>query len=574
MKNLFLYCSIFVSFSSVSLAATCERTWERDGIFVEQCANLSVVTLSGSPVTRAEKYGEYLHQSGKTQVIDYFSQKVFQSMNSPGILRPFIHWSYNQWVRLWHRNTPRELGEELSAFAQGLRVDPIQLKRAISLPDTASALMGKENQMNIPNLGCTSVAAENAEGDFFYGRNLDFAGVNLWDKHPTILKIIPDTGDEWKHLVLGADGLLFGGITGVNEKGITVAVHQNYTSDIGVSGIPMLYLGELVLRSAENLDQAIEILAKHRPSVRWTLVVTDLTLGQAVAVETSPNHFFVRWGQPEGFVQTNHLMGNREAEAITLGTKLNSLQRMKTAFELLMKDTPNIKTGTIAEILSYQQNPAGQFSAYADVLKAHTIQTVIFSPKTESLGTMHLSAEQAPTAGGKFFQFSLDHLFAKEPTEFQIVDLAKVSAEKRARQIEISQAFHAYFDEKNFDGAISILRNHDTLAARLFQTSALFQSGRWVEALAVAERANRDVRFLGEPLYIRQSIRWLQLLSLYSLDRAVEARKLAEELAEEQPVNPRLNELVKRIMNGNRPKPKDFLVAFEFFSGDLGNRPQ
>ncbi len=574
MKTLFLYFSIFTSFSTVSYSATCERTWEGKGISVEQCANLSIVNLTGTPAERALAYGAYLRERQKTQVIDYFSQKVFQSVETPGIFRPFIHWGYNQWIRLWHRNTPKELGEELNAFAQGLQVDPIVLKRAISLPDTASALMGKENQANIPGLGCTSVAAENADGDFFYGRNLDFAGVGLWDKHPTLLKIFPENSGEWKHLVIGADGLLFGGITGVNEKGITVAVHQNYTSDIGVSGIPMLYLGELVLRSAENLDQALEILAKNRPSVRWTLVITDLTLGQAVAVETSPTNFYVRWGQPEGFVQTNHLLGNRESEAITLGTKLNSLQRMKTAFELLLKNTANLKVESIAEILSYQQNQLGFFSAYADILKAHTIQTVIFSPKSDSLGTFYLSGEEAPTAGGKYFQFSLDRLFSSEPAEYQLVDLSKIGAEKRSRQIEISQAFHAYFDQRNHEQAIAILRNHDTLAAKLFQTSALFQSGRWTEALAVAERANREAKYMGEPLYIRQSVRWLQLLSLYSLNRIAEARKIADELAEEQPLNPRLNELVKRINSGKRPKPKDFSVAFEFFSGDLGTRPQ
>jgi hypothetical protein len=574
MKKLFLFCSIFVSFSPTSFSASCEEKWQSEGILAEQCANLSVITLTGDPVARARRYGEYLRQHEKTQVIDYFSDKVFRSVEVPEIFQPLLHWSYNQWIRVWHRNTPPALGEELNAFAQGLQVDPILLKRAISLPDTASAVMGKENQQMIPTLGCTSVAAENTDGKFFYGRNLDFAGVNLWDQHPTILKIVPQDEKEWKHLVLGADGLLFGGITGVNEKGITVAVHQNYTSDIGVSGIPMLYLGELVLRSAENLDQAIEILDRHRPSVRWTLVVTDLTLGQAVAVETSPNHFFVRWGQPEGFVQTNHLLGNREAEAISLGTKLNSLQRMKTAFELLLKNTDRLQTESIAEILSFQQNPLGYFSAYADILKAHTIQTVIFSPEIESLGQMHLSSSEAPTAGGKYFRFSLDDLFGANPTSYQVVDLVKIPVEKRARQIEISQAFQAYFDQKNFDRAIAILRSHDTLASLLFQTSALFQLGRWEEAVALAERANRDSKFLGEPLYIRQSVRWLQLLSLYSLDRKVEARKLAEDLAEEQPINPRLNELVKRLKAGKGPKPRDFSLAFEFFSGDLGTRPQ
>lgn len=566
---------LFISLP-ISIASSCVNEVQSEGIDVQRCDALSIVTLRGNPEDRAYEYGKYLREFQKTEVIQYFSNKVGEAVELPTVFRPIFNLAYNQWVRLWHSNTPNFLGEELNAYAKGLNVDPIVLKRAISLPDTASMLMGIDNQSTIPNLGCTSVAAENQNGNFFYGRNLDFAGVNLWDRHPTVLRIFPKSPKEIKYLVLGADGLLFGGITGVNEKGITVAIHQNYSSDRSMSGLPMLYLGELVLRRAESLDDALEILEKYRPSVLWTMVVTDLTLGRAVSVETSQNSFKVRWMSDEYFVQTNHSMHdeNKSIEAITLGTKLNSIQRMKTALEILLKNDDQIQERTIAEILSYQKNSDGFFSAYADILKAHTIQSIIFAPELDDLGKLYISADPAPAAGGHYFRFDLKNLFAEELELPQKVDLTTISDPKRQRQLEISQAFHLYFDRKEISQAVEILKNHPTLASLLFQAAAHFQTKNWGEAILVADRALRDNRYLGEPEYIRQSLQWIQLLSLLSSNQTDEAKKLAFSIGDETPVNPRFRDLVQRLNKGKRPNPKDFLVAYEFFSGDLGIRPQ
>jgi hypothetical protein len=545
---------------------------------IHQCGRVKVVSLYGSPELRAKTFGEIVRTKLNTEVIHYFANKVRDSVSAPSPLSGIFELAYEQLIRLWHRNVPNNYAEELNAYASGLGVDPIFLKKAISLPDTASMLMGFDHNSPLPTLGCTSVAAEDNEGNFFYGRNLDFAGVNLWDQHPLILQIFPEKNSkELKHLVFGADGLLFGGITGVNEKGITISVHQNYSNDSSLSGIPMIFLGEMVLRSAETLDQAVEILQKNRPSVLWTFVITDLQLGQAVAVETSTQRFSTRWMQTEGFVQTNHIMHPefRSSEAMNFGTKLNSLFRMKTAFEILLKNSERINENSIAEILGYQENSEGFFSAHHDILKAHTIQTLIFSPKEETLGNLFMSNDEAPTSGGKFLQLSLDQLFQENQTPtFEIREFFRGSKQKRIRQKQISQAFHSYFDRKNLAEAVSILKSHPTIASILFQTSAYYQMGQWQEAVALAEQSLRESKFMAEPNYIRQSLKWIQLLSLWKLEKKQEARDLAETLDTEIPLNPSLKSLVKKVKAGKPPNTKDFSIAFEFFSGDLGARPQ
>jgi tetratricopeptide (TPR) repeat protein len=562
---------------SVQAQENCLPLEKAEGFHIHQCGRVKVVGLFGTPKERAKNFGEIVRKNLSKDVIDYFANKVSDSITLPSPVSGIFDLAYSQFIRLWHRNVPKNYAEELNAYASGLGVDPIYLKKAISLPDTASMLMGLDVSKSLPTLGCTSVAAENSEGNFFYGRNLDFAGVNLWDQHPLILQIFPEKdSNELKHLIFGADGLLFGGISGVNERGITISVHQNYSSDSSVSGIPMIYLGEMVLRSAETLDDALEILKNNRPSVLWTFVITDLQLGKAVAVETSTKRFSIRWMESEGFVQTNHSMHPefKSSEAITLGTKLNSLFRMKTAFEILLKNSEKIEASTIAKILSYQENPEGFFSAHHDILKAHTIQSLIFAPSLENLGSLFISNDEAPASGGKFLHFSLDQLLQSDSNlSFELKEFER-NPQKRSRQKQISQAFHSYFDKKDLPDAISKLKNHPTISSVLFQTSAYYQMEQWQEAVALAEQTLRESKFLVEPTYILQSLKWIRLLALWKLGKKQEAKDLAEELDTEIPLNPRLKSLVKRLKSGKPPNTEDFSIAFEFFSGDLGLRPQ
>ena len=140
----------------------------------------------------------------------------------------------------------------------------------------------------------------------------------------------PAESGELRHAVFGADGLLFGGITGVNEAGIAFAVQQNYSRDGGLFGVPMTFIGELVLRKARSLSEAETLLRELRPAALWTFVVADLKSGETMAVESSSRHFASRRMENGKFVQTNHLMHEetRPDEFLSVGTKTNSIYRM------------------------------------------------------------------------------------------------------------------------------------------------------------------------------------------------------------------------------------------------------
>jgi hypothetical protein len=337
----------------------------------------------------------------------------------------------------------------------------------------------------------------------------------------------------------------------------------------------MIFIGEEVLRHARTLAEAEEILRRHRPAPYWTFVLTDLKSREAIAIESSRDHFARRKMEGKIFVQTNHLMHpeNRELEFISLGTKMNSLFRMEKAFALAEEPGARANAKAVARILAYQDKASGEMTAYRDILKAHTVQTMLLESRA---GEQHLyvSTGEAPTAAGPYHRFSLRELFREDrDPKFEAVDLLRTPASVRQRQKEISRSFRAYFDLHRPLEAAGILREHQTLNALLFRSSAHLEVGEPEMALSLTDQGLRDPHFLGEPAYIRQSLEWVKLAALVRMEREAEAKTLAKELLTAKPANPRLRKFAELVAEG-RSAPRHLRrPRFEFFSGDLDGRP-
>lgn len=573
---------LFLAFSLLTqgaLASACKQILDGPHAAVQQCGALKVVKLRGAPVQRARAMGSLLQGPLSTEVVRYFSQKVDELVREEaGPLGGAFSLAYNQVVRLFHRATPRGLAEEIDAMALGMGIDPIVLRRGLSLPDTAVLLQGLGSLPHLgflPAAGCTSVASSSSNGVFVYGRNLDFAGVGTFDRNPMLLSIEPEPGSqELRHLVIGADGLLFGGITGVNEAGIVFAIHQNFSRDVGVHGVPMILIGELILRSARTLEDAEEIIRRHRPAGLWTFVVTDLNRGEVLAVEASQRHFLSRRSEGGLFAQTNHGMHAESLahENADLGIHANSVYRIKRAFEM-MEESGARDPALIARILSYQEDKNGKFSGYRDVLKGETIQTAIFEARPGSPKMLYLSVGEAPASGGPYAAIPFEDFWKNDQQPaIEEVDLAKTGIARRVSQREIALAFHTYFDKRRPLEAASILADHPTLATGLFTALAHYQAGRWQEAVHLAEKALRDPRFISEPAYIHQSLETVKLASFLRLGKKEEARNLAEKLLEKGPAKNPLKRLCTLVLQGKKPPAWMLNLTFNFFSGDLGGR--
>ncbi|MCO5142888.1 MAG: C45 family autoproteolytic acyltransferase/hydrolase [Oligoflexia bacterium] len=535
------------------------------------CERLKVFYLYGDPKTRAYTYGKVLKEKNLTSGIDYFSNKIFDSMKNSPIIKTFFSFFINALVRKTQSDTPNEILEELAFFAKGLDRSYIDIKRAHSLPDLGSLIYGISSGgyfKTLPAAGCSSIAKKNADGSFIYGRNLDFAGVNVWDKDPTITIHIPSDNSEAKHLSIGSAGSFLSGITGANEYGIIIAVHQNYNKSRSWSGTMMPAIGELVLRKAKNLEEAKEIVLKNPPITFWTFVITDLKTQETITIEISKDAYAIRTMQSGKIAQSNHLLASNTNmyEYISEGTLYNSIKRKEFLDKQLEKT--NLFLTDIQKILSYSENTKGELSAYSDLLKGHTIQSAIFEQKEDSF--LSVSIDDAPTSSGDFLRFSLKHLFLENWENAEKI-FSPATIEVRENHKEIAQAFYQYFDAHDDSAALKHLSKQTSSDARLFRSVIYLKQKKYADA--GTELALRESELLNLPLHIRQSFLYLKILHALNTNQSEKATVLAGELLQLHPKRSSYRKLAEKIQSGLPFSKNTDSLKFEFFSGDLSERP-
>jgi hypothetical protein len=511
-------------------------------------------------------------------VLHYFANKAFSVVEEwPTPVRWLFESAYNAWTRALNRANPLEMSKEIESFASASNIDPLDVQRAIILPDTAAFLNRfSDNPLphELPSAGCTSVARHFTDGSFVYGRNLDFAGVNNWDRHPLVTVFLPEAGShELKHVSFGADGVLWSGITGVNEAGISFAIHQNFTRDSSLGGVPMFLIGEILLRQAHTLQEATELLQKYRPGPLWTFIISDLNKGEILAIESSKRNFSVRAMTKNIFAQTNHLLSPqlRSFENISLGNQMNSADRLERAEKLLSDiSEKTARPEFLARILSFVHDESGDLSSYQDILKAETIQTVILTKNPTGSLSAAISEDAAPTSSGRYVAFPLSNLWLDNGNiPFTVQDYAHTQQTVREKQIHSATAFALYFDQNKLTEARFLLSDQESLDATLFKSITLIVEKNYEQALQLIDRQLHSPLFSAEPLYIQQSLHFIRLLALSERGQKAATVTAAQELLHGNILNEHIRQLTEKLAQGKELSSDQKEVFFDFFSGDI-----
>ncbi len=147
-------------------------------------------------------------------------------------------------------------------------------------------------------MGCTGLVvpgqtSENVQltptGELYHARNLDADLVSSWNKTPVFFYI--EERGHLKYAAAGSAGLIYpGGISGFNEKGISVSTHQMYSAKYNISvdkAEIAPFLLQNILRKASSIKEAIKIAQDTQHFASWTFLVTDSKTNEVVSIEVS-----------------------------------------------------------------------------------------------------------------------------------------------------------------------------------------------------------------------------------------------------------------------------------------------
>ncbi len=580
--NLVFLCSLFFQFISTSVfAGQCETIKKTPYATLQACDKLKILWLKGTPVERARAHGELLGRELTVENLNLFYSLSTRGIDPDSIQFKLVDWLLNRLIQWSTKDTAASYDEEIFAMAKSANLHPIKLKRAFALPDLAAfswALLSRQGK-SLPTQGCTSAIYSNAStGQFLQGRNLDFPGSPAFDQNPLLVVHLPSPGSpELKHVSVGSAGVQFSGITGFNEAGLTFSVHQNYTRLLSFKGVPMPYIGELVLRSARSLDEAIAIIKKNRPGPLWTFVISDIKTGQALSVDVSNTHLNIRFKKDDFFIQTNHLEDNlkKELSLMDSGTRQNSLFRYQKVLED-MKLWKNPKALNMAQTLAWQKN-SQIFSPVSDLMKYFTIQAVIFEKsKRNLLKNFYVTMDSAPTPAGRWAKFRMEDFFQKSGSqnlEFQTLNFLQTSSSLRLRQQQWVRVYELEI-LRQYKEAVRLLEplahNPDSFLALSALQNKLT---RPLDTLVSAQRGLQLAQTAITPELITQGLYWMEIVALIHLKKNDLVLNKAFSLSNLELVDPVLKIQVQKILKKQNPSSSSLSPGFDFFGGYLQGMP-
>ena len=362
------------------------KAGEKDEARLEYVSGLPVLTLFGEIQGDGSEIGR---QSAAlcgevTDDLLAFPKTLLERFNAPLPYQGLVRMAQKFRAKM----PPHQLAE-LKAIAKATGVSEDELVAANCLPDITRAF------------GCSSVLIEptrSATGEMIFGRNLDYFA--LADLHRfSLVKVYHQSGRH-SFVSIGFPGLA-GVLSGMNEHGLCLAVHEVYQSadespTLNDNGIPYTMLYRQVLEECKTVDEAVAMIRKAPRTIRQNLALCDRE--RAVVCEVTPKTVNVRPAEEAALLCTNHFRTDGLAVAESM-----KCWRFETMSKSLAEKV------TVADV-ARRLHLGNQGKL--------TMQTMIFEPKSLRL---HLSIGRLPSSGQPLrtmdFQQRLTADSAEEVTE-------------------------------------------------------------------------------------------------------------------------------------------------------------
>lgn len=374
---------------------------------------------------------------------------------------------------------PRNVREALDGLADGARIPKRELLRAVTMPETYLWLLHQYKRLvraspaprlDVPVMGCTSAIAWSGatkHGRLLHGRNFDYQGVGSWDREQAV--IFHEPADGQRYVSITAAGILLGGITAMNESGLTLAVHQHVAAEeMDLDGVPVGVIGDSIMRHARTLDDARRTLDEFIPNGCWTYVVSSARERGVLCYEVSPSRR--AWFHPKGetFAYSNVYLDKsfEGKESYFYPTYWrNNLGRYKRASEILGSRHGGIDENTIAGILGDLGDEGCRFRSSISMLM--TVASVVFDAER---GLVHVATGRAPVSNNPYVAFDLTACAPRH-------DLPRLTGgmEIPSAAREGFDAYRAAYEACFYEGDLEAARSHLERALRHDDAQPVYQ---------------------------------------------------------------------------------------------------
>ena len=310
---------------------------------------------------------------------------------------------------------PRNVREALEGLADGARIPRRELMRAVTMPETylwlASQYIGRGKhaiapRLDVPLFGCTSAVAwgqATAHGRMLHGRNFDYQGVGSWDREQAVVFHRPNDGQ--RYVAVTSAGILFGGITAMNESGLSLVVHQHlHSKDFALGGLPVGIVGDRVMRHAKDLDDARRILDDHVPNGGWTYVITSARENALLCYEVTAKRRATVAATGDTFGYSNLFLA-KEMEGREAHTYPTHWRNVTGRFHLSSRKLRELHGTLDVESIAGILGDTGSCPFHDSIVCLQTVASVVFDA---GRGIVWVATGRAPVSLNPYVAFDLN----------------------------------------------------------------------------------------------------------------------------------------------------------------------
>jgi hypothetical protein len=264
-------------------------------------------------------------------------------------------------------------------------------------------------------IGFVSPEQSSMDGVLMHARNLDANLVKTWNREP-VLFLVEEPG-YLKYAAIASAGVVYpGGVSGLNEAGISVSLHELSTSHYrtkhsGRKGELAPFLQQRILREARSLDEAIALVQRTKSFGAWTILVSDSKSQEVASIEFTGSRVEVarrNHNQPMG--QSNHYLGSRmenQAFAYSFEKIFESQSRLSQIETAFGRDAGHIDLLWMINQLAGHTDSIEGFRAFGrTAVKAYNVLSSVTIPERNQIWMS--IGDRLPAAHSQMAGFEID----------------------------------------------------------------------------------------------------------------------------------------------------------------------
>ena len=397
------------------------------------------IRVRGDIVERARIHGALLREEIRKGALPVLEKKnEWLIRRGPGLLQiPAVQ---NLVVKLYKkviiplldRSTTAEIRQGIRAIAAETGLPYEMIREAVYQPDALMLLIRLSMFKHVlPEWmpggfpGCSSAVVFNdwtKNGKMQVCRNFDYFIVDAWEKNTTVVFNEPVDSSEVPYTFVSTAGVHTGGLTAMNQEGLTLATHAHFGKKISLSGAGVIVIGDEIIRKAKTLGQAIDIARKMRSAANWSFVVSSAQEKDAAVLQITPHGVHAHHAEDGFLAHTNffHSPELREKEALLSGAYCEDLQaRICRMRQILEPHRGSIEPAHLSAALGdHRDYFTGDERVFGNTLSVvTTVKSVVFEPEDQKLWVG--SRQESPLGLGKYLEVDLLNFWKKSPSDYE-----------------------------------------------------------------------------------------------------------------------------------------------------------